>query len=144
MTKAYDMENLQHNDCTYSECIRLIKNGISEKFLEPKNIKWIDSDGYTCSTWRIGYKEKEEDKAGMSLEEAKAYIEKLKAKIDDLTRQVEHYKMLAEERNKYIIVTEVDPYTNTIDEFYIDADSVKCSWRMIRKLRERLYNLQYD
>lgn len=107
MTKAYDMENLQHNDCTYSECTRLIKNG-------------------------------------MSLEEAKAYIEKLKAKIDDLTRQVEHYKMLAEERNKYIIVTEVDPYTNAIDEFYIDADSVKCSWRMIRKLRERLYKLQYD
>ena len=74
MTKAYDMENLQHNDCSYSECIRLIKNGISEKFVEPKNIEWIDSDGYTCSTWRIGYKEKEE-KAGMSLAEAKAHIE---------------------------------------------------------------------
>ena len=75
MTKAYDMENLQHNDCSYTECVRLIKNGISEKFVEPKNIEWVDSDGYTCSTWRIGYKEKEEDKAGMSLEEAKAYIE---------------------------------------------------------------------
>lgn len=53
----------------------------------------------------------------MSLEEAKAYIEKLKAKIDDLTRQVEHYKMLAEERNKYIIVTEVDPYTKLLMSF---------------------------
>jgi len=75
MTKAYDMESLHHNDCTYSECIRLIKNGISEKFVEPKNIEWVDSDGYTCSTWRIGYKEEEEDKAGMSLAEAKAHIE---------------------------------------------------------------------
>ena len=73
MTKAYDMENLQHNDCSYNECIRLIKNGISEKFIEPKNIEWVDFEGYTCSTWRIGYKE--ENKAGMPLEEAKAYIE---------------------------------------------------------------------
>lgn len=70
------------------------------------------------------------------------YIEKLKAKIDHLTRQVEHYKMLAKERNKYIIVTEVDPDTRTIEEFYIDADSVKCSWRMIRELREKLDRLQ--
>lgn len=66
------------------------------------------------------------------------YIEKLKSKIDHLTRQVEHYKMLAQERSKYIIVTEVDPDTRTIEEFYIDADSVKCSWRMIRELREKL------
>ena len=73
MTKAYDMENLQHNDCTYSECTRLIKNGISEKFIEPKNIEWVDSDGYTCSTWRIGCKE--EVKSGLTLDEAKAYIE---------------------------------------------------------------------
>lgn len=65
------------------------------------------------------------------------YIEKLKTKIDHLTRQAEHYKMLAQERNKYIIVTEVDPDTRTIEEFYIDADSVKCSWRMIRELREK-------
>lgn len=73
MTKAYDMESLQHNDCSYNQCIRLIKNGISENFVEPKNIEWVDSDGYTCSTWRIGYKE--EKKSGMSLEDAKAYIE---------------------------------------------------------------------
>ena len=73
MTKAYDMENLQHNDCSYNECIRLIKNGISEKFVEPKNIEWVDSDGFTCSTWRIVYKE--EKQKGMTLEEAKAYIE---------------------------------------------------------------------
>lgn len=73
MTKAYDIGNFEHNDCSYTECIRLIKNGISEKFVEPKNFEWVDSDGFTCSTWRIVYKE--EKQKGMTPEEAKAYIE---------------------------------------------------------------------
>jgi hypothetical protein len=73
MEKAYDLNNMQHGDVKYTECARLIKNGISDKFLEPKNFEWVDSEGFTCSTWRIVYKE--EKQKGMALEEAKSYIE---------------------------------------------------------------------
>ena len=66
------------------------------------------------------------------------YINKLKARIEHLTKQVAHYKMLAQERNKYIIVTEIDPESRTVEEFYIDADSVRSSWQMIRNLRDEL------
>ena len=76
MEKAYDLNNMQHGDVKYTECVRLIRNGISDKFLEPKNFEWVDLDGFTCSTWRIVYKEEKQEKQnGMSLEEAKAYIE---------------------------------------------------------------------
>ena len=71
-----------------------------------------------------------------------SYINKLKARIDQLTCQVEHYKMLAQERNKYIIVTEIDPDSRTIEEFYIDAESVRCAWKMIRDLREQIERMQ--
>lgn len=66
------------------------------------------------------------------------YINKLKARIEHLTKQAAHYKMLAQERNKYIIVTEIDPESRTVEEFYIDADSVRSSWQMIRNLRDEL------
>ena len=66
------------------------------------------------------------------------YINKLKARIEHLTKQVAYYKMLAQERNKYIIVTEIDPESRTVEEFYIDADSVRSSWQMIRNLRDEL------
>ncbi len=75
-TKAYDLESMEHGDCSYTECVRILKNGISEKHLEPKNFEWVDSDGYTCSTWRIVYKVETKASIGMSLEEAKEYLHK--------------------------------------------------------------------
>jgi len=75
MDKAYDLANMEHGDVKYMDCVRLIKNGISDKFLEPKNFEWVDSEGFTCSTWRIVYKEEKQKQNSMTLEEAKAYIE---------------------------------------------------------------------
>lgn len=75
MEKAYDLANMEHGDVKYMDCVRLIKNGISDKFLEPKNFEWVDSEGFTCSTWRIVYKEEKQKQNGMSLEEAKTYID---------------------------------------------------------------------
>lgn len=73
MEKAYDINKLEHKDCSYRDCIILIKNGLSDQYLEPKNIEWKDSEGYICNTWRVVYKEKEGK--GMSLEDAKDYID---------------------------------------------------------------------
>ena len=75
MEKAYDLSNMEHGDVKYMDCVRLINNGLSDKFLEPKNFEWIDSEGFTCSTWRIVYKEEKQKQNGMTLEEAKAYID---------------------------------------------------------------------
>ena len=78
------------------------------------------------------------DEWGVRTVGTNTYIDKLKARIDQLTKQVAHYKMLAQERNKYITVTEIDPESRTVEEFYIDADSVRSSWQMIRNLRDEL------
>lgn len=74
MEKAYDLTHMEHGDVKYMECVRLINNGICNELLKPKNFEWVDSEGFTCSTWRIVYKE-EQRQEGMTLEEAKAYID---------------------------------------------------------------------
>ena len=63
-----------------------------------------------------------------------SYIEKLKARIDQLTCQVEHYKMLAQERNKFILITEVDPDSRTVEDFVVDAEYVRKLWKRIEEL----------
>ena len=63
-----------------------------------------------------------------------SYIEKLKARIDQLTCQVEHYKMLAQERNKFILITEIDPDSRTVEEFVVDAEYVRKLWKRIEEL----------
>ena len=73
--KAYNLDDMEHKDCSFMDCTKLIKNGISEQFLEAKNFEWVDSEGYTCNTWRIVYKEEKTEVVGMTLEDAKKYIE---------------------------------------------------------------------
>lgn len=63
-----------------------------------------------------------------------SYIEKLKARIDQLSCQVEHYKMLAQERNKFILITEIDPDSRTVEDFVVDAEYVRQLWKRIEEL----------
>lgn len=47
-----------------------------------------------------------------------SYIDKLKAKINKPSTELAHWKMLAQERNKFIIVTEIDPDSRIVEEYY--------------------------
>lgn len=62
------------------------------------------------------------------------YIARLKAQLDQAIVQREHWKQLAENRNS-IVVTEVCPESRSVEEYIIDADSVRASWRLIREYR---------
>jgi len=70
-----------------------------------------------------------------------SYITKLKAQLDQAIIQREHWKQLAENRNS-IVVTEVCPESRSVEEYIIDADSVRASWRLIRSYREQIEALQ--
>lgn len=65
-----------------------------------------------------------------------SHIAKLKAQLDRAITQREHWKQLAENRNS-IVVTEVCPESRSVEEYVIDADSVRASWRLIRGYREQ-------
>lgn len=70
-----------------------------------------------------------------------SYITKLKAQLDQAIIQREHWKQLAENRNS-IVVTEVCPESRSVEEYVIDADSVRASWRLIRGYREQIEALR--
>lgn len=65
------------------------------------------------------------------------YIARLKAQLDKAVVQREHWKQLAENRNS-ILVTEVCQESRSVEEYIIDADSVRASWRLIRSCREQI------
>ena len=69
------------------------------------------------------------------------YITKLKAQLDQAIIQRDHWKQLAENRNS-IVVTEVCPESRSVEEYIIDADSVRASWRLIRGYREQIEALR--
>lgn len=69
------------------------------------------------------------------------YIARLKAQLDQAIIQREHWKQLAGNRNS-ILVTEVCPESRSVEEYIIDADSVRASWRLIRSYREQIEALQ--
>ena len=69
------------------------------------------------------------------------YIAKLKLRLDRAIIQREHWKQLAENRNS-ILVTEVCPESRSVEEYIIDADSVRASWRLIRGYREQIETLR--
>lgn len=71
------------------------------------------------------------------------YIAKLKARLDQAIVQREHWKQLAENRNS-IVVTEVCPESRSVEEYIIDADSVRASWRLIRGYREKIDALRAE
>lgn len=66
-----------------------------------------------------------------------SHIAKLKAQLNQAIIQREHWKQLAENRNS-IVVTEVCPESRSVEEYIIDADSVRASWRLIRGYREKI------
>lgn len=66
-----------------------------------------------------------------------SYITKLKAQLDQAIIQRDHWKQLTENRNS-IVVTEVCPDSRSVEEYVIDADSVRASWRLIRGYREQI------
>jgi len=70
-----------------------------------------------------------------------SYIAKLKARLDQAIIQRDHWKQLAENRNS-IVVTEVCPESRSVEEYIVDADSVRASWRLIRGYREQIEALQ--
>lgn len=70
-----------------------------------------------------------------------SYVAKLKAQLDQAIIQREHWKQLAENRNS-ILVTEVCPESRSVEEYIIDADSVRASWRLIRGYREQIEALR--
>ena len=72
-----------------------------------------------------------------------SHIAKLKAQLDRAIIQREHWKQLAENRNS-IIVTEVCPESRSVEEYIIDADSVRASWRLIREYREQIEALRAE
>lgn len=55
-----------------------------------------------------------------------SYIAKLKARLDQAIIQRDHWKQLAENRNS-IVVTEVCPESRSVEEYIVDADSVRAS-----------------
>lgn len=69
------------------------------------------------------------------------YIAKLKLRLDQAIIQRDHWKQLAESRNS-IVVTEVCPESRSVEEYIIDADSVRASWRLIRGYREQIEALR--
>ena len=71
------------------------------------------------------------------------YISRLKAQLDQAIVQREHWKQLAENRNS-IVVTEVCPESRSVEEYIIDADSVRASWRLIRGYREQIEALRAE
>ena len=70
-----------------------------------------------------------------------SYVTKLKARLDQAITQRDHWKQLAENRNS-IVVTEVCPESRSVEEYIIDADSVRASWRLIRGYREQIEALR--
>lgn len=70
-----------------------------------------------------------------------SYIAKLKARLDQAIIQRDHWKQLAENRNS-IVVTEVCPESRSVEEYIVDADSVRASWRLIRSYREQIEALR--
>lgn len=70
-----------------------------------------------------------------------SYIAKLKARLDQAIIQREHWKQLAENRNS-IVVTEVCPESRSVEEYIVDADSLRASWRLIRSYREQIEALR--
>ena len=72
-----------------------------------------------------------------------SYVAKLKAQLDQAIIQREHWKQLAENRNS-ILVTEVCPESRSVEEYIIDADSVRASWRLIRGYREQIEALRAE
>ena len=70
-----------------------------------------------------------------------SYVTKLKAQLDLAIIQREHWKQLAENRNS-IVVTEVCPESRSVEEYIIDADSVRASWRLLREYREQIEALR--
>lgn len=70
-----------------------------------------------------------------------SHIAKLKAQLDQAIIQREHWKQLAENRNS-IVVTEVCPESRSVEEYIIDADSVRSAWRLIRGYREKIEALR--
>ena len=71
------------------------------------------------------------------------YIAKLKLRLDQAIIQRDHWKQLAENRNS-ILVTEVCPESRSVEEYVIDADSVRSSWRLIREYRAQIEALRKD
>ena len=69
------------------------------------------------------------------------YIAKLKLRLDQAIIQREHWKQLAGNR-KSILVTEVCPESRSVEEYIVDADSVRASWRLIRSYREQIEALR--
>ena len=72
-----------------------------------------------------------------------SYVTKLKARLDQAITQRDHWKQLAENRNS-IVVTEVCPESRSVEEYIIDADSVRASWRLIRGYREQIEALRAE
>lgn len=72
-----------------------------------------------------------------------SYVTKLKAQLDQAIIQRDHWKQLAENRNS-IVVTEVCPESRSTEEYIIDADSVRASWRLIREYREQIEALRAE
>lgn len=74
-----------------------------------------------------------------------SYITKLKAQLKQAITQRDHWKQLAENRNS-IVVTEVCPESRSVEEYIIDADSVRSAWRLIREYRAQIEALRdkYD
>lgn len=72
-----------------------------------------------------------------------SYVTKLKAQLNQAITQREHWKQLAENRNS-IVVTEVCPESRSVEEYVIDADSVRASWRLIREYREQIEALRAE
>ena len=70
-----------------------------------------------------------------------SYVTKLKAQLDQAITQRDHWKQLAGSRNS-IVVTEVCPESRSVEEYIIDADSVRASWRLIRGYREQIEALR--
>ena len=64
------------------------------------------------------------------------HIAQLKSRLDQAIIQRDHWKQVAENRNS-IVVTEVCPESRSVEEYIIDADSVRASWRLMREYREQ-------
>ena len=70
------------------------------------------------------------------------YIDKLKSSNDKLRIELEHWKMLAQQRNGFIVISEVDADSRKVEEYLIKEDDVRKLWKRLEEKQNLLNQLE--
>ena len=70
------------------------------------------------------------------------YIDKLKSSNNKLKIELEHWKMLAQQRNGFIVISEVDADSRKVEEYWIKEDDVRKLWKRLEEKQNLLDQLE--